>query len=61
LTVVDVQTVLRHRHLTSTQRYFRPRIDDVIDKLHGHLDRPQPPPRPAPGYAAEDLQVVFGG
>jgi integrase len=61
LTVVDVQTVLRHRHLTSTQRYFRPRIDEVIDKLHDHFDRPQPPPRPAPGYAAEDLRVVFGG
>jgi integrase len=61
LTVVDVQTVLRHRHLTSTQRYFRPRIDEVIDKLHAHFDRPQPPPRSAPGYATEDLRVVFGG
>jgi len=61
LTVVDVQTVLRHGHLTSTQRYFRPRIDEVIEKLHGHFDCPQPPPRPAPGYAAEDLHVVFGG
>jgi integrase len=61
ITLVEVQTIMRHAHLTTTQLYTAPRLDDVLDKLAAHYARPQTSPTWAPGYAPEDIRTVFGG
>lgn len=60
LTLIDVQTVMRHRHLSTTQRYTQVRLDDLIDTLQEHYARPRVEPRFAAGYATEDVRTVFG-
>jgi hypothetical protein len=37
-----------------------PRLDELIDKLQAHYQRPTAPPTPAPGYDPTDLATVFG-
>jgi hypothetical protein len=67
LPLTDVQFVLGHALLTTTQIYLTPRKQDVIRRILAHHDqqtrkaaeRVQAPP--APGYRAETLQVLFGG
>jgi integrase len=61
MSLVEVQTVLRHRHLSSTDRYLQPRTDELFDKLAEHHARPAPAPRFAAGYDVEDIKAVFGG
>lgn len=62
LTLPEVQAVLRHAHLSATQRYLTPTVDALFDKLQAHYRRPQPTSRRFPaGYADEDVAVVFGG
>lgn len=66
LPLTDVQTVLGHAHLATTQIYLTPRAEDVIRRVLAHhsqqvrqaRQRTQPPP--APGYRPETLQVLFG-
>ncbi|MFJ7278486.1 tyrosine-type recombinase/integrase [Kitasatospora sp. NPDC098663] len=62
ITLVDAQQVMRHRRITTTSTYLRPRIDEVITKVHEHYTRPKPPPRPLTGwtYDPDDLADVFG-
>jgi integrase len=62
LAITDVQAVLRHRHLTSTQLYTRVRLDELVARTREHhARRAQPrPPVPASGYAASDLAALFG-
>ncbi|ABH00466.1 integrase [Rhodococcus sp. ACS1] len=67
LPLTDVQFVLGHALLTTTQRYLTPRKQDVIRRILAHhaqqnrkaAERAAPPP--APGYRPETLQVLFGG
>ena len=62
----DVQFVLGHALLTTTQIYLTPRKQDVIrrllahhaDQTHRAAQRVAPPP--APGYRPETLEVLFG-
>lgn len=62
LTLPEVQTILRHAHLSATQRYLKPSVEALFDKLQAHFTRPGSAPRSFPaGYAAEDVAVVFGG
>ncbi|MFJ9914714.1 tyrosine-type recombinase/integrase [Actinacidiphila glaucinigra] len=61
MTLVEVQTVLRHRQLSTTERYLQPRTEELFDKLAEHYARPTPSPRFAVGYDADDIQAVFGG
>lgn len=66
LSLTDVQWVLGHAHLTTTQIYLRPRPDDVVAKVLEHhrtrAQRPVPPPPPSDeGYAPDVLEVLFGG
>ncbi|MGJ3190755.1 tyrosine-type recombinase/integrase [Paenarthrobacter sp. FR1] len=42
-TLVDVQTVLRHAHVTTTTIYTQPRMDDILQKVLEHYSRPAPP------------------
>jgi hypothetical protein len=67
LPLTDVQFVLGHALLTTTQLYLNPRKQDVIRRVLAHheqqnrkaAERAAPPP--APGYRPETLQVLFGG
>ena len=66
LPLTDVQFVLGHALLTTTQIYLTPRKEDVIRRLLAHhaeatrraAERVAPPP--APGYRPETLEVLFG-
>lgn len=62
VTLVDVQQVMRHRQITTTGGYLRPRTDEVIAKIHEHYARPKPTPQPLHGwsYDPQDLADVFG-
>jgi len=67
LPLTDVQYVLGHAQLTTTQIYTTPRQEDVIRRVlahHGEQNR-QAAARaaapPAPGYRPETLAVLFGG
>lgn len=61
LTLPEVQVVLGHQDLRTTSLYTTPRIEEVIDKLHEHYARPAPPPRRfVPGYAEDDIALLFG-
>jgi site-specific recombinase XerD len=67
LPLTDVQYVLGHAQLTTTQIYTNPRQEDVIRRLLAHhaeqtrqaAARVAAPP--APGYRPETLAVLFGG
>jgi integrase len=66
LPLTDVQSVLGHAQLTTTQIYLAPRKEEVIRRLlahHGEQAR-QAAGRaaavPAPGYRPETLDVLFG-
>jgi site-specific recombinase XerC len=66
MSLTDVQWVLGHAHITTTQIYLRPREDEVIGRvLAHHRDRakrptPPPPPTDTAGYSPEVLAVLFG-
>ena len=62
--ITDVQWVLGHAHLSTTQIYVTPTAEDVIASVAGHYRRqaeqPVPPPPAGPGYRPESLDVLFG-
>lgn len=64
LSVRDVQEILGHAHLSTTQTYLEEEPEEVIHRVHQHLvdrqhDHASPPP-PALNYNADDLAVLFG-
>jgi integrase len=61
LTLVEVQAVLRHRQLATTERYLRPRPEELFEKLSAHYARSEPEPVYTAGYDADDIKAVFGG
>ncbi|WUK73002.1 site-specific integrase [Kribbella sp. NBC_00359] len=60
LTLVEVQTILRHAHLTTTAQYTVVALEDLMDKLAEHYQWPRTEPLWAPGYGAGDVEAVFG-
>ncbi|HKS98496.1 MAG TPA: tyrosine-type recombinase/integrase [Rugosimonospora sp.] len=66
LPLTDVQFVLGHAQLTTTQIYLTPRIQDVIRRMLAHHAEQtrkaaqRATPAPAPGYRPESLNVLFG-
>jgi site-specific recombinase XerD len=66
LPLTDVQLVLGHAQLSTTQIYLTPRKEDVVRRMLAHhaeasrraAERVRP--APAPGYRPETLQVLFG-
>jgi integrase len=66
LPLTDVQLVLGHAQLTTTQIYLTPRKEDVIRRVLAHHAEQtrQASVRarlaPAPGYRPEVLDVLFG-
>jgi len=66
MSLSDVQWVMGHAHITTTQIYLRPREEEVVSRvLAHHRDRAERPTTPPPvdtaGYSAEVLAVLFGG
>lgn len=66
LTLSDVQWVLGHAHLSTTELYLTPSQDEVVAGVLAHharqatrRDEPNPAP-PAPGYDPQSLSVLFG-
>lgn len=66
LPLVDVQWVLGHASLTTTQIYLTPTDREVIENVLAHHARQEAAraeraaPVPAPGYRPEDLNILFG-
>lgn len=60
LTLAEVQVIMRHAHLTTTQLYTAPRLDDLAGKLAEHYQRPRAEPQWSSFYDADDLRTVFG-
>jgi integrase len=62
VSLVDIQQVMRHRWITTTSGYLRPRVDEVIARVQEHYNRPAPAPDPSTGwtYDRDDLAEVFG-
>jgi len=67
LSLTDVQWVLGHAHLSTTQLYLRPREDEVIARVLEHHNQQRQPtgsPRPATpptgGYRPEVLRALLG-
>ena len=61
--LTEVQWVLGHAQLSTTQRYLNPVTEDVIAELlayHARRRDRDPVTPPAPGYRAESLQILFG-
>jgi integrase len=72
MSLSDVQTILGHAHVTSTQVYLSPRAEDVFAHAQAHFqrlreraDNPQPPPAHLPAsalsYDSADIDELFGG
>jgi integrase len=65
LPLTDVQYVLGHARLTTTQIYLTPRTEDVIRRVLAHhaeqsrRAEARRAPSPAPGYRPETLGVLF--
>lgn len=63
LPLTDVQFVLGHAALTTTQLYLTPRKEDVVRRVlahHAEQARQRSRPVPAPVYRPETLDVLFG-
>ena len=64
LSLADVQWVLGHAHLTTTELYLTPSKNEVIEGVlahHARQARPrETPPQPAPGYDPQSMAVLFG-
>ena len=61
--LTDVQWVLGHAHLSTTQRYLNPVTEDVIAGVlafHARQRDREPAAPPTAGYRAESLQILFG-
>jgi len=64
MSLVDVQWVLGHAHLSTTEIYLTPNPDELVERLLAHHARQAEaaarPPVPAPGYRPEVLQELLG-
>ena len=66
LPLTDVQYVLGHAQLTTTQLYLTPRREDVVRRLLAHHEgqarnaAARQASVPAPGYRPDTLEVLFG-
>jgi len=62
MSLTDVQWVLGHAHLTTTEIYLQPRTDEVVGRvLEHHQRRAEAPPSPPSGsYRPEVLRTLLG-
>ena len=55
-----VQEIMGHAHLATTERYVRPRLDELVAAQREAQARPQPRPPVANSYDQRDLDDLFG-
>ncbi|MFF2165426.1 tyrosine-type recombinase/integrase [Streptomyces sp. NPDC058175] len=64
LALTDVQWVLGHANLSTTQIYLPAGQDEIVEAVRAHHERQallaRTPPSPAPGYRADSLNDLFG-
>ena len=64
VSLVDIQWVLGHAHLSTSEIYLTPSPDQLVEKLLAHHERRKSleavPAPPAPGYRPEVLATLFG-
>ena len=59
--LTDIQWVLGHAHLSTTERYLNSQIGDVIETMLAFYAKgPERPAVAAAGYRAESLEALFG-
>jgi integrase len=61
LTLPEVQTIMRHADIHTTNRYLAVRIEELFDKLTEHYSTLRPARHYPAGYAAADIEAVLGG
>jgi integrase/recombinase XerD len=65
LSMRDIQVILGHAELTTTQIYLEDDDHEVIGRVRGYLAgrdvAAADPPRPADGYDQATLSILFGG
>lgn len=65
IALTDVQWVLGHAHLSTTEIYLQPREEEVVARLLAHHagsgPRETPPAPPLAGYAPDVLRTLLGG
>lgn len=65
VSLTDIQRILGHSSLSTTQEYLRSRDEDVFARVREHLNNPRPQiPATAmipEGYSEGDLRELFGG
>jgi site-specific recombinase XerD len=60
LFITDVQRLMRHRSINTTQIYARAGIDALVTKMKEHYARPEPSaPRRDPAYDPAAMAVLF--
>jgi site-specific recombinase XerD len=62
MSLTDVQWVLGHAHLTTTEIYLQPREDEVVARVLEHHQRrtETPPPPPSGAYRPDVLRTLLG-
>jgi site-specific recombinase XerD len=65
MSLTDVQWVLGHAHVTTTQIYLQPRGDEVVSRVLEHHERrgrrsEEHPAPPMSGYSPEVLRALLG-
>lgn len=68
VSLTDIQAVLGHVHVTTTEAYLRPRADEVIERVNQHftsraaaIRASDVAPAQASPYSAKDMTELFGG
>ena len=60
-TLFDVQTILRHAQVTTTQIYAQPRLEDLVGKMLAHYARPKTTAVSVePSYDAAEVRELLG-
>jgi integrase len=60
LTLPEVQKVMRHAQLSTTQRYLAVDVEEMFDRLQQHYRAARPQVSYAAGYDPADVTAVFG-
>lgn len=59
-TLFDVQAILRHASVSTTQIYAQPRLEDLVGKVLEHYARPAAAPAVEPSYDEAAVRELLG-